>query len=54
MCLEAGRPVTLSSDAHAPDQLAHRYEEAVEMVMEAGVEEVAVFEGRRRRMEPLG
>jgi hypothetical protein len=24
------------------------------MVMEAGVEEVAVFEGRRRRMEPLG
>ena len=54
MCLEAGRPVTLSSDAHEPNQLAYRYEEAVEMLQEMGVTEIAVFERRERRMEPLG
>ncbi|MFL5885541.1 MAG: histidinol-phosphatase [Thermoleophilaceae bacterium] len=54
MCLEAGRPVTLSSDAHEPDQLAFRYEEAVEMLQDMGVAEIAVFERRERRMEPLG
>jgi len=54
MCLEAGRPVALSSDAHAPDQLGHRYEEAVEMLNKMGVSEIADFEGRERRMVPLG
>lgn len=54
MCLEAGRPVALSSDAHVPDQLGHRYEEAVELLRGMGVAEIAVFEGRERRMEPLG
>jgi histidinol-phosphatase (PHP family) len=54
MCLEAGRPVTLSSDAHQPDQLAYRYEDAVEMLQDMGVTEIAVYERRRRRMEPLG
>jgi histidinol-phosphatase (PHP family) len=54
MCVDAGRPVALSSDAHAPDQLGHRYAEAVELLGSVGVEEIAVFEGRQRRMEPLG
>ncbi len=54
MCLEAGRPVALSSDAHTPDQLGYRYERAVEALQEMGVEEIAVFEGRERRLEPLG
>jgi histidinol-phosphatase (PHP family) len=54
MCLEAGRPVALSSDAHVPDELGHRYEEAVELLRSLGVQEIAVFEGRGRRMEPLG
>jgi histidinol-phosphatase (PHP family) len=54
MCLEAGRPVTLSSDAHEPNDLAYRYEEAVEMLQEIGVTEIAVYERRERRMEPLG
>jgi histidinol-phosphatase (PHP family) len=54
MCLEAGRPVTLSSDAHVPDQLGYRYEEAVELLEAVGVTEVAAFEGRVRRLEPLG
>ena len=54
MCLEAGRPVSLSSDAHTTDQLAYRYEEAVEYLDSVGVSELAVFEARKRRMEALG
>jgi histidinol-phosphatase (PHP family) len=54
MCLEAGRPLTLSSDAHEPNQLAYRYDGAVEMLQEMGVTEIAVFERRERRLEPLG
>ena len=54
MCLEAGRPVTLSSDAHVPGDLAYRYDEALELLERAGVTELAVFERRERRLEPLG
>jgi histidinol-phosphatase (PHP family) len=54
MCLEAGRPVALSSDAHLPDQLGHEYERAVDWLRERGVSEVAVFDRRQRRLEPLG
>jgi histidinol-phosphatase (PHP family) len=54
LCLEAGRPVSLSSDAHLPEHLAHEYERAVEWLQEVGVTELVVFERRERRMEPLG
>ena len=54
LCLEAGRPVALSSDAHLPEQLGHEYERAVEWLGGLGVTELAVFERRRRRLEPLG
>jgi histidinol-phosphatase (PHP family) len=54
MCLEAGRPVALSSDAHTVDDLAYRYEDAVEYLGGLGVREIAVFERRQRRLEPLG
>jgi len=54
MCLDAGRPVALSSDAHTPEQLGHEYERAVEWLGELGVSEIAVFERRSRRLEPLG
>jgi len=54
LCLDAGRPVALSSDAHTPEQLGHEYERAVEWLGGLGVTEIAVFEGRGRRMEPLG
>ncbi len=54
MCLEVGRPVALSSDAHLPEQLGHEYERAVEWLGELGVTEIAVFEGRQRRLEPIG
>jgi histidinol-phosphatase (PHP family) len=54
MCLEAGRPVALSSDAHTPNELAYGYEQALELLDSLGVDRVAVFERRRRRLEPIG
>jgi histidinol-phosphatase (PHP family) len=54
MCLEAGRPVALSSDAHLPEQLGYEYERAASFLGDARVRELAVFERRRRRLEPLG
>jgi histidinol-phosphatase (PHP family) len=54
MCLEAGRPVALSSDAHTPNDLAYRYEDALEFLESLGVDRIAVFDRRRRRLEPLG
>ena len=54
MCLEAGRPVALSSDAHVPEQLGHEYDQALELLDRMGVTELAVFEGRERRLEPIG
>jgi histidinol-phosphatase (PHP family) len=54
MILDAGCPIALSSDAHVPDQIGFRYEEALELLEELGVRELAVFERRQRRMEPIG
>jgi histidinol-phosphatase (PHP family) len=54
MCLDAGRPVALSSDAHTPEQLGHEYERAVEWLSDLGVSELAVFSGRDRTLEPIG
>src|SRR3954451_1460314 len=54
MCVEAGRPVALSSDAHTPNQLGYEYERAMEMLSDLGVTEIAVFERRGLRLEPLG
>jgi histidinol-phosphatase (PHP family) len=46
--------VALSSDAHRPEHLGWEYERAVEWLNEIGVEEIAVFDRRRRRLEELG
>ena len=54
MAVDAGVPIALSSDAHVPDHLAHGYEQAVELLNDCGVSELAVFNKRKRRMEPLG
>jgi histidinol-phosphatase (PHP family) len=54
MCVEAGACFALSSDAHIPEQVGFGYERALELFAALGVEEIAVFEGRERRLEPLG
>jgi histidinol-phosphatase (PHP family) len=54
MCIEAGAPFALSSDAHVPADVGRDYERAVEVMRGWGVKELAVFERRERRLEPLG
>ncbi len=54
LCLEAGCPIALSSDAHEPGQVGFRYEEALETLERLGVTELATFDRRERRLEPIG
>jgi histidinol-phosphatase (PHP family) len=54
MCIEAGRPVALSSDAHTPNDLAYRYDDALEFLESLEIGEIAVFDRRERRLEPVG
>jgi histidinol-phosphatase (PHP family) len=52
--LEAGAAVALSSDAHVPEHIGFGYERALELLDGTGVRELAVFERRERRLEPIG
>lgn len=54
MCLDAGCPVALSSDAHVPADVGRDYDAALKLLEDLGVGELAVFEGRERRLEPIG
>src|SRR5262249_53492864 len=54
MCRDAGAEFALSSDAHAPDQIGFGYDEALKFLDGIGVERICVFEGRSRRLEPIG
>lgn len=54
LCVEAGCPVALSSDAHAPGDLGAGYEQALELLDGLGVSELCVFEKRERRLAPIG
>jgi histidinol-phosphatase (PHP family) len=54
MIADAGNPIALSSDAHTPEHLGHEYEQAIELLGEVGITQIAVFEGREIRMEPIG
>jgi histidinol-phosphatase (PHP family) len=53
MVVEAGNPIALSSDAHRPEELGRDYERALELLDDLGVTELAVFERRERRLEPI-
>jgi histidinol-phosphatase (PHP family) len=54
MCLEAGAPIALSSDAHIPQDVGADYDRALELLEGLGVGEVCVFDRRVRRLQPLG
>lgn len=54
MCVDAGAAFALSSDAHVPEDVGSAYDRAQEAMRGWGVREIAVFERRRRRLEPLG
>ena len=50
----AGVEITIASDAHLAENVGRDLERAVELARETGYETVTVFDGRRRRQEPLG
>ncbi|HTZ86583.1 MAG TPA: histidinol-phosphatase [Solirubrobacteraceae bacterium] len=54
MCLEAGAPVALSSDAHRPEDIGADYARARELFAQMGVSELTVFDHRSRRQVPIG
>jgi histidinol-phosphatase (PHP family) len=54
MLVDAGCPITLSSDAHLPEQIGFGYDQALEVLAQHGVTELCVFEKRGRRMERIG
>ncbi|MFI4984370.1 MAG: histidinol-phosphatase [Solirubrobacterales bacterium] len=54
MCLEAGAPIALSSDAHRPQDVGADYVHALELLERLGVSELCVFDHRVRRLQPLG
>jgi len=54
MCVQAGVPVALSSDAHRPEDVGADYGRALELLAALGVEELCVFERRVRRLQPIG
>jgi histidinol-phosphatase (PHP family) len=54
MCIEAGAPIALSSDAHLPEHVGYEYASTVAWLAEQGVRELSVFERRARRLEPIG
>jgi histidinol-phosphatase (PHP family) len=54
MCLEAGAPVALSSDAHLPQDVGADYGRALELLEDLGVGELCVFDRRKRLLEPIG
>ncbi len=48
-----GVPIVLSSDAHAPEEVAAGYDRSLELVRDVGYREVATFENGERGRLPL-
>jgi histidinol-phosphatase (PHP family) len=53
LACSAGVPLVISSDAHAPQEIARDFAQAAGLAMAAGYRETQLFEHRRRRSEPL-
>lgn len=54
MCLEAGAPVALSSDAHVPADIGAGYEQALELLERVGATQLCAFSGRQRTLHEIG
>jgi histidinol-phosphatase (PHP family) len=52
-CHSRGVTATTASDAHVPDDVGRDFDQAVELLREAGYETVTAFEARRARQVPL-
>ncbi|TMW73639.1 histidinol-phosphatase [Alteribacter natronophilus] len=53
MCRRKGIPIVLSSDAHEPEHVGYRYQDAVKLAREAGYSKVMTFSEGRRKEEDL-
>jgi histidinol-phosphatase (PHP family) len=53
MCLEAGAPIALSSDAHRAEDVGADYHQALDLLDRLSVRELCVFDRRERRLEPI-
>jgi len=53
LCAEAEIPLVLSSDAHAPEEVARDFSQARNMALDAGYTHLARFAGGQRSMHPL-
>jgi histidinol-phosphatase (PHP family) len=54
MCLDAGAPIALSSDAHRPEDVGADYDRALDLLQRLGCRELCVFERRARSLQPIG
>jgi histidinol-phosphatase (PHP family) len=53
LACSAGVPLVISSDAHAPCEVARDFPKAIELAKAAGYRETLLFDGRSRRSEAL-
>ena len=53
-CKARGVPITLASDAHAPQNVGRDLGRAIDLARAAGYETVTIFDQRQRRQVPLG
>lgn len=53
LACSAGIGLVISSDAHAPGEVARDFAKAIDLAKAAGFRETVLFEGRQRRMEAL-
>ncbi len=53
VCVEAGVPLTLGSDAHSPEDVGRDYDRAFDVLRELGVRNIATYEARRMLLRPL-
>ena len=54
LACSAGVPLVISSDAHAPEEVARDFNKAIQLARAAGYRETQLFEKRKRQAEPLG
>jgi histidinol-phosphatase (PHP family) len=53
-CQARGVPITLASDAHAPQNVGRDLDRAIDLARAAGYETLTVFDRRQRRQAPIG
>jgi histidinol-phosphatase (PHP family) len=53
LACQAGVPLTINSDAHAPEEVARAFWGAMTLARSVGYKEIVRFEGRKRKVIPL-